>query len=46
MILGLIRNMLGRCPICGGRLINIYHDCVHGDKYKCTRCKNILRDRI
>lgn len=38
ILLGFLRQLLGRCPVCGGPLEMIDHDCLLGDTYKCTWC--------
>jgi len=37
-IIGRIRMALGLCPLCGGELKIIDHDCLEGDTYKCKWC--------
>lgn len=37
-IIGRIRMALGLCPLCGGNLKIIDHDCLKGDTYKCKWC--------
>lgn len=38
MIIDFLRSLMGRCPVCGGTLKLIDHDCIEGDTCKCTRC--------
>lgn len=38
ILLGTIRGLFGRCPVCGGPLTMTSHDCVLGDEYKCNWC--------
>lgn len=46
MILGIIRNILGRCPACGGRLYYVDHCDLHYDAYCCSRCGKIWYDNF
>ena len=39
-----LREFLGRCPICGGDLQMISHDCIEGDNYVCTKCGHKWHD--
>lgn len=34
----MLRSLFGRCPICGGSLTIIEHDCMRGDLVKCNWC--------
>lgn len=37
-IIGFIRELFGNCPICGGHLKCIDHNCIEGDSYVCEKC--------
>lgn len=38
MLLNFLRALMGCCPICGGELKLIDHDCIEGDLYECRCC--------